>query len=96
MNEELGKGSREKEEESRKEIMTGTQRGRSRNLVFQAGSIWTSYKANGWRWSEGSPVSEPNPKDHEELSRGTSLPLHLEGKNNFNNISQISVTEEWV
>lgn len=43
-----------------------------------------------------SPGSEPNPKDHDELSRGISLPLHLEGKHNFNNISQNSVTEAYV
>lgn len=51
---------------------------------------------DGLRGSEGSPGSEPDPKDREELSRGTSLPLHLEGENNFNNISQSSVTEECV
>lgn len=58
MNEELGKGSREKEEELRKERMTGTQRGRSRNLVFQAGFILTITRrmaGDGLRGSEGSP-----------------------------------------
>lgn len=64
--------------------MTGTQRGKEQTPSVSSQLYLTSYKGTGWqchlRRPEGSPGSEPNPRDHDELSRGTSLPLHLEGE----------------
>lgn len=101
MNEELGKGSRERRAVKEGEIVTGTQKGKEQTPSISSQLYPDQLQWNGWwccdlRGPEGSPESEPNRKDHGELLRGISLPLHLEGGNSFNNISQNSVTEEYV
>lgn len=101
MNEELGKGSRERRVVKEGEIVIGIQKGKEQTFSILSQLYFDQLQWNGWwcrdlRGFEGSLEFEFNRKDYGELLRGIFLFLYFEGGNSFNNISQNLVIEEYV